>query len=73
MMTVADHFEPGIVSDAPNACAVSDEQERRVEWWYRESRRTLGSSRDADPHLVRPPFSAGEQYSKPLLECLTEK
>jgi len=74
MLTVADHFELEIVPDAPNSCAVSDEQERRVEWWYRGSRRILGRSHDPYPWPVRhAPFSAGEQYSKPLLECLAEK
>ena len=73
IIAIADHFEPGIVAEAPSRYAPLDEQERRVERWCREYPRAVTRWRDADGYpLCHTYFYPAEQFHRSILERLAD-
>lgn len=73
MIALADHFEPAYVPEDGYARAPYDEQERRLERWFREYPRQLGDFRDAEGRaFVHTYFYPAEQYDRSHLARLAE-
>src|SRR5215467_13918152 len=73
MISVADHFEPAIVPEAPGTYAGLDEQLRRLELWCAEYPKAVDRWRDADGRPMRHTyFYPAEQYNKTLVDRLAE-
>lgn len=73
MVSLADHFEPGIVPGKGSARAPKSEQERRLEVWFREIPRVLDPWRDAEGRpFYHTYFYPAEQYDPDLLDGLAE-
>lgn len=73
VITLADHFEPGIVPEDGQKRAPRPEQERRLEWWSREYPQAVDQWRDFDGRpLVRTYFYPAEQYDEGLLDMLAD-
>ncbi|MCL4524469.1 MAG: hypothetical protein M1453_14845 [Acidobacteria bacterium] len=63
IFALADHFEPGILPDAPGQAASLQEQLRRLEHWCKEYPKALGEFRDSDGFPFRHTFFyPAEQY-----------
>lgn len=72
MIALADHFEPAYVPDDGYASVPYDEQERRLERWFREYP-TLGDLRDVEGRpFVHTYFYPAEQYDPSHLSRLSE-
>src|SRR6185437_7185020 len=73
ILSLADHFEPGIVPGKGSARAAKSEQERRIETWFREIPRVLDRWRDAEGRpFYHTYFFSAEQYDPDLIEALAE-
>lgn len=69
IFALADHFEPGILPEAPGQAAPLHEQERRLERWCREYPQALTEFRDSDGYPFRHTFFyPAEQYQQELIE-----
>lgn len=68
IVTIADHFEPGWSEDGILGI---DDQRRRLDWFWKEARRTGEAVRDSDGTRFRHTyFYPGEQYDRGLLDTM---
>lgn len=71
ILSLADHFEPGIIPGKGSARAPKTEQRRRLEVWFREIPRALDRWRDADGRpFYHTYFYPAEQYERDLIDGL---
>ena len=73
IIAVADHFEPSIVAENGSRYAPYDEQERRVDFWFRKYPQLADAWRDSDGRpFVHTYFYPAEQYDRRLIQQLAE-